>query len=167
MHSKLFAMVKLALLRDFNQVHWMDILKVPLHHPPIPQVPLASRIWARQGSGMQRCAHHVGDRWADFKQGFGHHCLLVDVMDICQVAAERAYLQFLPALSALHVAGVPFASCDPSLLHPPIRLRRKLRPNPPWCAEHGLGLRRVCLKTDPLEQVDKNVERVLKESRIP
>ncbi len=154
-------MVKFSLLRDFNQVHWMDILKVPLHHPPIPQVPLASQIWAQQGSGMQRRAHRVGDRRANFQQGFGQHCLLVDVMDICQVAAKRACLQFLPALLALHVVGVPFASCDPSLLNPPIRLRRKLHPNPPRRADHGLGLRRVCLKTNPLKEVDKNVKRVL------
>ncbi len=41
-----------------------------------------------------------------------------------------------------------------------------LRPNPPRRADHGPGLRRVRLKTNPLKEVDENVERVLEESRI-
>jgi hypothetical protein len=43
---------------------------------------------------MQPCADRIGDREAKFQQLLGNHCLLVDVMDICQVVAEGTCLHF-------------------------------------------------------------------------
>ncbi len=55
-----------------------------------------------------------------FKQVLDYHCLLVDVMDIFQVAAKGTHFHPFPALITLHVAGVPFGSCDCPALHPAV-----------------------------------------------
>jgi hypothetical protein len=64
----------------------------------------------------------IEDRGALFQQLLGNHCVLVDVVDICQVAAEGACLHHVPALVALNVAGVPFAHCDLTHPHPAVGL---------------------------------------------
>ncbi len=47
LHTTLFRTIKPALLRDFDEVHWVPIPKVLLHHPSIPQPPLTPWIRAR------------------------------------------------------------------------------------------------------------------------
>ncbi len=89
-----------------------------------------------------------------FQQVLGYHCLLVDFVDICQVMAEGACLHTFPALVTLHIAGVPFGSCDPAALHPMVQLGWKLGLNLAGCTYHCLCLEGVGLQTCPLEQVD-------------
>jgi hypothetical protein len=55
-----------------------------------------------------------------FQRILGYHCLLVDVMNICKVAAKGARFHPIPALVALHIVGVPFSSCDRPVLHPEV-----------------------------------------------
>jgi hypothetical protein len=45
LHATLFTMIKPALLRDFDEVHWVHIPKMLLNHPSIPQPPLTP--WIR------------------------------------------------------------------------------------------------------------------------
>ncbi len=52
---------------------------------------------------MQPCADRIEDRGVKFQQLLGNHCLLVDVVDICQVAAEGGCLHLVPALVALQL----------------------------------------------------------------
>jgi hypothetical protein len=122
LHSTSLAPIEAALLRDFHQIQWMYIPKVPLHHPTIPQVSLASWIRARLGARVGHLIYRIQDWWAYFEQLFGYHCLLVDVMDIHQVAAKRC-LQHLPALPAFNAVRVSLQSHHPSTLHPSVRLR--------------------------------------------
>jgi hypothetical protein len=74
-------------------------------------------------------------------------------MDVCQVAANGACLHPFPTLVALHIAGVPFGSCDPAALHPGMRLGRKLGPNPTWYADHCVRFGGVGPPSYPLKQV--------------
>ena len=62
LHATLFAPVKSALLRDFNEIHWMNIVEMLLHHPPISE--LAGTFWIRtlQSLGVQLSVYHVKDR---------------------------------------------------------------------------------------------------------
>jgi hypothetical protein len=46
-----------------------------------------------------------------FKQVLGYHCLLVDVMDICQVAAKGTPFHPFPALITLHVTQSLTSGC--------------------------------------------------------
>jgi hypothetical protein len=73
---------------------------------------------------MQLSTDHVEDRELVFQQLLGYHCLLVDVMDICQMMAKGTCLQYLPALATLDVARVPFTCFDLPPLHLVVRLRR-------------------------------------------
>ncbi len=82
-------------------------------------------------------------------------------MDICQVAAEGAYFHLLPTRVTFDVARVPFARCDPPRHHPAVGLRRKLSPDPTRREDHGLRFCSVGLQSDPLEQVDKKIQRYL------
>ena len=124
LHATLLTAIKLTLLRNLDNIHWVHIPKVPTHHPSIPQPSQASWIRARQVSSMQLCTDRIEDPGSGLQQLLGYHCLLVDVMDICQVTAERTCLQFLPTLMALNVVRVPFAHYDPPPLHPVVRLQR-------------------------------------------
>jgi hypothetical protein len=45
-------------------------------------------------------------------------------MDICQVTAKGASLQYLLALPALHIVRIPFAGSNLPLLLPTVRLCR-------------------------------------------
>jgi hypothetical protein len=47
LHATLFAPVKSALLRDFNEIHRMDVAEMLLHHPSILESPGTSRIRTR------------------------------------------------------------------------------------------------------------------------
>jgi hypothetical protein len=71
---------------------------------------------------MQPCADHIEDRGTEFQQLLGNHCLLLDVVDICQVAAEGACLHLVPTLVTLNVVRVPFTRCDPPYHHPAVGL---------------------------------------------
>ncbi len=62
---------------------------------------------------MQLSADSVEDRGSVFQQLLSYHCLLVDVVDICQVTAKGTCLQYLPTLVALDITRVPFARFDP------------------------------------------------------
>jgi hypothetical protein len=75
-------------------------------------------------------------------------------MDICQVVAKGACLHPFPALVALHIAGIPFGSCDPAASHPAIQLGWKLGPTLTWCADHCLHFVSVSPQPYLLEQVD-------------
>ena len=55
---------------------------------------------------MQPGADRVCYGGPEFQQLLGNHCLLVDVMDICQVSAEGACLHLLPTRVTCHVARV-------------------------------------------------------------
>ena len=100
---------------------------------------------------VQPSADRVCDGGSDFQQFLGNHCLLVDVVDICQVAAEGACLHFLPTRVTHHVARVPFACCDLPRHHPAVGLRWQLSPNPAGGADHGLSFCRVGLEADPFK----------------
>ncbi len=102
-----------------------------------------------------------------FKQFLGYHCLLVDVMDIGQVVAKGACFHSFPTLVTLHIARVPFASCNSPTLHPLIGLGWKLGPDLAQGAYHPLSLGGVGLKSDLLKQTDEKSQRILKESCIP
>jgi hypothetical protein len=62
LHATTFAPVKYALLRDFNEIHWMDIAEMLPHHPPILELPSTSRVWTLQSSGVQFSVYRVEDR---------------------------------------------------------------------------------------------------------
>ena len=104
---------------------------------------------------MQPSADRIGDQGAEFQQLLGNHCLLVDVMDICQVAAEGDCLHLLPARVARNVRRVPFTCCDPPYDHLAVGLRRQLSPDPVGGADHDLHLGCVALETNSLEQINK------------
>ncbi len=122
LHATSLTTIILTLLGNPDKIHWVHIPKVLMHHPSITQPSQAPWIWARQVSSMQLCADRIEDGGLDLQQFLGYHCLLVDVMDICQVMAKGACLQLLPTLVALNVARVPFAHCDPPRLHPAVGL---------------------------------------------
>ncbi len=82
-------------------------------------------------------------------------------MDICQVAAEGACFHIFPARVTHRVRRVPFTRCDPPCHHPAVGLQRQLGPNTAGGADHGLGFCSVGLQADPLEQVNKKVQRML------
>ncbi len=83
------------------------------------------------------------------------------MVDICQVAAEVTCFHNFPARVTHNIARVPFARCDPAYHHPAVGLRWQLGPNPAGGADHGLRLCSVGLQANPLEQVDKMVQRML------
>ncbi len=122
MHATMLAAIKLTLLGNLDKIHRVHIPKVPMHHPSIPQPSQAPWIRARQVSSVQLCADHIEDQGSGLQQLLGYHCLLVDVMDICQVRAKGACLQLLPTLVTLNVARVLFACCDSPRLHPAVEL---------------------------------------------
>ena len=62
---------------------------------------------------MQPGVDRVCHGGPEFQQLLSDHCLLVDVMDICQVAAEGACFHLLPTRVTFDVARIPFARCDP------------------------------------------------------
>jgi hypothetical protein len=122
LHATLLTTIELTLLRNPGKIHWVHIPKVSTHHTSITQPSQAPRIRARQVSSVQLCADHLKDQGLGLQQFLAYHCLLVDVMNICQVMAKRACLQLLPTLVALNVVRVPFACCDPPRLHPAVGL---------------------------------------------
>ena len=66
---------------------------------------------------MQLSADHIGDWGEKFQQLLGNHCLLVDVMDTCQMVAKGICLHLLPAHVARNVGRVLFTYCDPPYNH--------------------------------------------------
>jgi hypothetical protein len=117
----------------------MDIPKVLSHHPAILQSYLAS--W-EQGSqaAVQLLADSVHHDRTNLKQVLGYHSLLVDVVDIGQVEAKGACLQYFSALAAFNVMGIPFAGRDTYPLHSAMGLGRELGPYATWGADHCLRL---------------------------
>ena len=71
-----------------------------------------------------------------FQQLLGHHLQLVDVMDICKVAAKGTSQHSLPALVTLHWAGIPFGGQNLPALHPAAQFDRELSPYLTQDADH-------------------------------
>ena len=105
----------------------------------------------------------VGCRGSMFQKLLGHHLQLVDVMDICKVAAKGTSQHSLPTLATLHWAGIPFGCRNLPLMHPTVQFDRELGPYPTRGADHCLRLCSICLKPHPCKKQDINVQRTLKE----
>jgi hypothetical protein len=62
LHATTFAPVESALLRDFNEIHLIDVAEMSPHHPPILESPGTSWVWTLQSSGVQLSTYRVEDR---------------------------------------------------------------------------------------------------------
>jgi hypothetical protein len=133
--------------------------KVPPHHPAIPHSTLAS--WERASQAtVQLLTDGVCHDETDLEEVLGYNKLLENIVDICQVAAKRACLQYLYALAAFNVAST-------SPLHPPVGLNWESSPDAIQGADHGLHLQRVHLKPHPFEKSHLTVQCALQEFHIP
>ncbi len=92
LHGTSIAPCETSLVGDVYKVEGVQIPKVPSHHPTILQPTQTPRRRARKAMDVQPSADRVCDGGSDFQQFVGNPCLLVDVMDICQVAAKGASL---------------------------------------------------------------------------
>ncbi len=122
LHAAPFALWIASLLGDYNEIFRMNIPKILSQHPSVAQTSQKLRIRAGEAPRVQPGADCVHDRGSKFQQFLGNHCLLVYVVDICQVAAEGACLHLLPTRVAHNMAWVPFTRCDPPHLHPAVWL---------------------------------------------
>ncbi len=70
----------------------MDVTEVTSHHPAAVQHPQTSREGARVVLAQVADVGNLRVAFPLLKEVLGYHCLLVDVVDIHQVAAERTVL---------------------------------------------------------------------------
>jgi hypothetical protein len=94
-----------------------------------------------------------------------HHCLLVDIMHVRQVAAEGCGLHHLPTLETLDIPGVPLSRSDTATLQTPVRISRELGPDPTRGADHRLRLGHVCLKPH-CKKTHEKIQRRLQRRRL-
>jgi hypothetical protein len=92
---------------------------------------------------------------------------LVDLVEICKVAAERALPHVLPALSEGNNVSVPLGGrCVPST-HPPVQISRELEPDFSGGADHYFCLGNVGLETYTFKSTVKTVYCPLQEDKAP
>ena len=108
------------------------------HHPATCQLPLAQG--ERAPEFPTSWGYLVRHTLPPLEWLFGHHLLLVDLVLICKVAAEKARPHVFSAFSAGDCVGVPIGGWCASRAHPSVGVGRELESDFAWRACHCLRL---------------------------